>query len=73
MNYGGWISKSLYLENVTGNEIIKEQETINISDNMKVVATTILKGDNIEGKQRFHAWIYYQIKAEKIQEIKINI
>lgn len=73
MNEGGYLSKSLYMSNVDGNKIVEEQQRINLSENMKVIATTILMGgiDEEQGRaQLFHAWIYYKVKAGVI-DIKI--
>ena len=71
---GGYMSKTLFLNKVDGNKIVEEQEIINNSDYMKVVATTILPS-NTDGL--FYAWIYYKVKEEVIKKaypgIKIEI
>jgi hypothetical protein len=77
---GGYESKVIYLKNVLGEEIVQEQEKINCSDEMKVVATQIMQSDD---KHRFHAFIYYKVRAGTIanthtqdgqhQQIKIKV
>lgn len=65
---GGYVSCSLYLENVSGKKIVEEHTRINLSEHMKVMATTILHGNT----GNFHAWIYYKVKAEKLNSLQVE-
>ena len=73
MTQAHWLSKSTFLGEVTGNEIVQAQELINNSDNQFVVATTILpirtdSGDYIkDGDYIFNAWIYYKVDPTALQ------
>jgi len=68
---GGFVSKTKYVSNVTGDEIVSEQEKINYKEESKVIATTILASKE---KDKFHAWIYYKIRADMMKkEVKINL
>jgi hypothetical protein len=64
MDEQGWISKSLYLKRVTGNEIVEKQDVINLSDNMKVVATTIIA---LKEEHAYDAWIYYKVWSASLK------
>ena len=64
MEQQGFVSKTIYLNNVKGDEIVEKQDQINCSEHMKVIATTILPGTDT---YLFHAWIYYLVKKEALE------
>lgn len=69
-----WSSESIYLEKVTGDKIVEEQNVINSADGMFVKATQVFPlmrnggGNefNNNGKPLFCAFIYYQVDTDKV-------
>lgn len=59
---GGFVTKAIFLNNISGQEIIDKQDQINSSENMKVIATTILPAT----VNTFYAWIYYKVKESSL-------
>ncbi len=57
-----WKSKTIYLENVTGDDIVKEQNEINASETKYVVASQIFQIRELEGKVLYDCFIYYKDK-----------
>ena len=73
-------TKTLYLDNVSGQEIIIEQDKINAGDNQFTVGSIInsVFGSNGATTGKFYAWLTYKIAPSALKgvtkpEVKVDI
>ena len=70
-----WDTKTIYLHDVSGEDIIKEQDKINAGKLQFTIGSIInsVKGSNGATTGRFYAWLTYKVNSAALKSLPKDV